>query len=85
MKSSFLLLLLSAFAASPQTDPAQLVPLLGEQIQAPEVTARELQRYVYQRIPRLPTIARPEQWTAEAKRVRHHLVNDVVFHGWPRE
>jgi dienelactone hydrolase len=85
MKSSFLLLLLSTLAATAQTDPAQLAPLLGEQIQAPEVTARELQRYVYQRIPRLNSVARPEQWTTEAKRLRQHLVNDVVFHGWPRE
>ena len=59
--------------------------MLEEQIQAPEVTAYQLRRYILDRIPRLPATASSEQWTAEAKRLRQHVLNDVVFHGWPKE
>ncbi len=68
-----------------QTEPRQLVPMLEEQIQAPEVTAYQLRRYVLKRIARLPSPASPEQWTAEAKRLRERVLNDVVFRGWPKE
>jgi hypothetical protein len=58
--------------------------MLEEQIQAPEVTAYQLRRYILAKIPRLPAPASPEQWTAEAKRLRQRILNDAVFHGWPR-
>jgi Dipeptidyl aminopeptidases/acylaminoacyl-peptidases len=25
------------------------------------------------------------QWTAQAQQIRTHLLNDVIFHGWPKE
>ena len=32
-----------------------------------------------------PTATSAQQWTAEANRLRQHLLNDVVFHGWPKD
>jgi len=79
------LLLLCAARASAQTEPRQLVSILEEQVQAPEVTAYQLRLYVLDKITRLPSPASAGQWTAEAKRLRQHLLNNVVFHGWPKE
>ena len=85
-KPATLLLLLSCAPPAPcQTEPRQLVPILEEQIQPPEVTSYQLRRYILDRIPRLPTPSSPGQWTAEAKRQRQRIVNDVIFHGWPQE
>lgn len=83
-KIPFLLLLLLSVGQS-QTYPERIAPELAPQIQAPEVTSRELSRYLAARIPRLPVAASAEQWTAKAKRLRRHLLADVVFRGWPRE
>jgi len=80
-----LLLLLCAAGLRAQTEDRQLVPMLEEQIQAPEVTAYQLRRYVFGKIARLPSPASADQWTAEAKRVCERLLKDVVYHGWPRE
>ncbi|HEU0139428.1 MAG TPA: acetylxylan esterase [Bryobacteraceae bacterium] len=68
-----------------QTDPRQLVPFLEEQIQAPEVTAYQLRRYILARIPRLPAPASSGQWTAQAGRLRQSVLNNAVLHGWPKE
>jgi hypothetical protein len=59
--------------------------MLEQQIQAPEVTAYQLRRYVLEKIARLPSPASSEEWTTEARRLRHRILNVVVYHGWPRE
>jgi hypothetical protein len=79
------LLLVCAGYATGQTESRQLVPMLEEQIQTPEVTAYQLRRFVLNKIAKLPSPASPEQWTAEAKQLRQRVLNEVVFHGWPRE
>lgn len=80
-----LLLLGYALPAPCQTSPRKLVPILEEQIQAPDVTAYQLRRYILERIPKLPAPVSSEQWTAEAKRLRERVLNGVVFHGWPKD
>src|SRR5262245_5830129 len=79
------LLLVCAGYAAAQTESRQLVPMLEEQIQTPEVTAYQLRRFVLNRIAKLPSPASSGQWTAEAKQIRQRILNEVVFHGWPRE
>src|SRR6266545_1362362 len=83
--AGFVMLLGCAAPAVCQTEPRQLVPMLEEQIQAPEVTTYQLRRYILDRIPKLPAPASATQWTAEAKQIRKRVLNDVVFHGWPKE
>jgi dienelactone hydrolase len=73
-----------AAVAWSQADPRQLVPLLEEQIQPPEVTAYELRGYLLEKIPRLPAPVSSRQWTDEARRLRRRAL-ETVYHGWPTE
>ncbi len=68
-----------------QTDARSVEPLLEPRIQPENVTAYELRRYIARRIPELHVPAAAEQWTAQAKQLRSRLLNEIVFHGWPRE
>jgi len=45
----------------------------------------QIQQYLLKRIPPLPTPATSAGWSAEEERVRKHILNDIVYHGWPRE
>jgi hypothetical protein len=54
-------------------------------VQLPAITQFQLQTFLMERLPSLPSPTSPAQWTAEEKRLRHHLLEDVAFHGWPRE
>jgi dienelactone hydrolase len=62
-----------------------IVETLSKPVQPPAVTQFQLERYLMDRIPPLPSPSTPELWTAEEKRLRKHLLEDVAFHGWPRE
>jgi dienelactone hydrolase len=54
-------------------------------VQLPAITQFQLQNFLMQRIPALPAPLTHEQWTTEEKRLRHHVLDEVAFHGWPRE
>ncbi len=77
--------LLAAGSAQAQSLPEQLAPILAQPIQSPDVTSYQLRQYAMKRVPALPTPANAQEWTAEAARIRRHLLDDVVFHGWPKE
>jgi len=62
-----------------------IVETLGSPVQPPVVTQVQLEEYLMARIPPLPSPSTPEQWTAEEKRLREHILDDLAFHGWPRE
>ena len=76
---------LLATVAEAQSDPGRLGPVLAQPIQAPDVTAYQLRQYAMGRVPALPSPAGAQDWTAQAGRIRRHLLDDIVFHGWPRE
>jgi hypothetical protein len=78
-------LLLTASSAHPQSSPALLEPTLSQKIQAAEGTAWELQGYVMDHVPPQVSPQSPHEWSAEAKRLRQQLLEDIVFHGWPKE
>jgi dienelactone hydrolase len=83
-----LLLCLPAFGAvsgyaqvsKPYVDEALAQPL--RVIQSKEY---QLQEFLFKRIPQLPTPTTPASWSAEEERTRKHVLDDVVYHGWPRE
>jgi dienelactone hydrolase len=54
-------------------------------IQVPAVTAFQLQRYLMKGIstPQVPASA--EAWKTEEQRLRTHILEDIVFHGWPQK
>jgi len=88
MRISWLLILcvfVSLVTVGAQTTPEGLKPILEQELQPTAVTAYQLSRFLMARIPQLPTPVSASQWTSEEKRLRDHLLNDVVFHGWPRE
>jgi dienelactone hydrolase len=57
---------------------------LQEPVQSSDVTYFQLQKYLMKRMPALQLPGQPEQWTTEANRLRTHILDDVIYHGWPR-
>jgi dienelactone hydrolase len=45
----------------------------------------QLQKFLLKRYPSLPAPTTPAAWTAEEERLRKHVLNDIAYHGWPRE
>lgn len=72
-------------AASAQTTTASLNSVLQERIQPTAVTAFQLQEHLSKRIPKLPYPSTTAQWQAQEKELRKHILEDIAFHGWPRE
>src|SRR5215469_18495629 len=62
-----------------------VAPLLEKEVQPKAVTAYQLQRYLMKNIPKPVVPATAEQWNVEAQKLRKHILQDVVFHGWPQE
>jgi dienelactone hydrolase len=76
---------LSLALAAAQTTPESVAPVLQRPIQPVAVTAYQVQHYMMERIPKLPKPDSPEQWRREAAKLRQHMLNDIAFHGWPRQ
>ena len=80
-----IVVLLSAAFARAQSDAGDIQPILSQQLQSPKVVTFQLQQFLMQRVPKLPTPSSSEQWTAETQRIRRHLLDNVIFHGWPSQ
>lgn len=76
--------LVCAGLAQPQSRTNDLIPILTRPLETPDVVTFQLRQYVYQKVAKLPKPTSAEQWKAESERLRRHLLNDVVFHGWPQ-
>jgi dienelactone hydrolase len=68
-----------------QSEPDAISQVLGEEILAPSVAVHQVKSYILTRVAPPPTVTSAPQWTEQAKRLRQHLLRDVVFHGWPNE
>jgi dienelactone hydrolase len=77
-----LVLVVSAPAQSRSEDMAAI---LERPLETPDVVAYQIRQYLYQRAPKLQTPHTAAEWTKESERIRKHLLDDVVFHGWPRD
>lgn len=77
--------LVATSAALAQSEPEQVGAVLGEEILSPQVALFQVRRYLLSRVAKPPTATSAEQWTREANRLRQRLLNEVVFHGWPKE
>jgi dienelactone hydrolase len=71
--------------ARAQSTSEQLSPILDEEILSPQVAIFELKEYILRHVADPPSPSSAEQWTAEAKGLRQHLLNDIAFHGWQKE
>lgn len=82
---SVLICLLSS-SAWPQGEGLHIAELLKDEILSPAVADFQMRQRILQRTAPLPKLpATPSEWTASADRLRRHLVDDVVFHGWPKQ
>src|SRR5437879_7121923 len=68
-----------------QSEPEEISQVLGEEILAPSVAVHQVKSYILSRVAPPPSATNAQQWTEQAKRLRQHLLQDVVFHGWPDE
>ena len=80
-----LLVLLAAKVTLAQSEPELIKPVLGEEILPPSVAVFQMKQYLLQRVPLLAVPQDAAQWTATANQTRSHLLDEVVFHGWPKE
>jgi hypothetical protein len=76
---------ITAICAVAQSEPEQLAGILGRRLQTPDEVAFQLRQYLMGRVTKLTCPDKASEWAAEAQRLRKHLLEDVVFHGWPRE
>src|SRR5437016_6277532 len=68
-----------------QSERNEISKVLGEEILAPSVAVHQVKSYILSRVAPPPSATNAQQWTEQAKRLRQHLLQDVVFHGWPDE
>jgi dienelactone hydrolase len=73
----------AGFSATAQ-DLTPIGSALQAAVQTPEVTYYQLQTYLMKRIARPHPPARREEWVIEAAKLRRHMLNDVIYHGWPQ-
>ncbi|PYV03048.1 MAG: hypothetical protein DMG26_10195 [Acidobacteria bacterium] len=79
------ILLTAAGLALAQSDPEQVGAILGEEVIPPNVAVFQLREYILNRVAKPPVATSAREWTAEAARLRRHLLDDVAFHGWPKD
>jgi len=75
----------SGAIALAQSSASDLAPILKKEILPAAVAQYQLRQYILQRIAHIAAPSSAAQWTAESKRLREHILSDVVFHGWPQE
>src|SRR5580704_4431037 len=71
----------SAFAQ----EPTPVASALQAQVQTPEVTYFQLQRYLMMRISTPHAPGRPEEWNTAGQKLRKHVLEDIIYHGWPQD
>jgi dienelactone hydrolase len=54
-------------------------------LQTPDVAAYQLRQYLDRKAPPLAAPSSAAEWSEEAGRIRRRVLDDVVYHGWPRE
>ncbi len=87
MKSKYLLIafvLLGSTVAAGQSTQSMVDEFLPKRLQPSDVVTYQLQQFLMAHAPQLPHPASAGQWTAEAQRIRQHVLDDVIYHGWPK-
>jgi dienelactone hydrolase len=81
----FVLFAITAGVLRGQSSPQDIGRALSQPILSSDVVQFQIRKYLSSRVtaPVLPATA--GEWATEAKRLRSHLLNDVVFHGWPAD
>jgi dienelactone hydrolase len=82
--TSGLIVLLLTSAASAQVDANHIRTILDPPLESQQVVTFQLQQYILKHAAQLPAPVTAQQWTEEAEHIRHRVLNDVVYHGWPQ-
>lgn len=80
----FLIVGMSAISAYAQISKPYVEESLAQPSRDIPWKEYQIQQYLFKRIPPLPTPTTSAAWSAEEERVRGHILNDIVYHGWPR-
>lgn len=75
---------LSAGFALAQSRPRDMAQILEPPIETQDVVSFQVRQYLFKHTSPLPSPRSASEWTAEAEHIRKHLLEDVVFHGWPK-
>lgn len=68
-----------------QGEREHLTEVLKDEILSPAVADFQMRQHIVEATAPLPKPpATAAEWTKSADQLRHHLVDDVVFHGWPK-
>jgi dienelactone hydrolase len=69
-----------------QGEAGRVHEVLKDEIAPPAVSDFQMRQHIIQATAPLPKApATAAEWTTSEQRLRHHLLDDVVFHGWPKE
>jgi dienelactone hydrolase len=68
-----------------QASTGDIVALLKVPLQSPDVVDFQVRDYLMKRVAPLPGPRNAEEWTKEQRRLRKDLLQNVIFHGWPKE
>jgi hypothetical protein len=68
-----------------QTSTGEVGTVLKLRLQTEDAVDYQIREYLMTRVPPLPNPKTAAEWAAEQKRLRKHLLEDVIFHGWPKE
>ena len=88
MRSKLLLaafVLLGSTYAMAQSAPEMVREFLPNPLQSPDVVTFQMQQFLMGRMAKLPNPTSSAQWTEQANRILQHVLNDVVYHGWPKD
>ncbi|HET7215066.1 MAG TPA: acetylxylan esterase [Terriglobia bacterium] len=72
-------------SAAGQTTAQSVKAVLDQRTLPRVITSFQLQSHLARRIPRLPSSINTGQWLQQEAKLRHHVLADIAFHGWPRE
>jgi len=79
------ILIVAATWLPAQTTPHSVAQPLSQSIQPVAVTEYQLESYLDRRIPKLPALSDPAALKAWQEKLRRHILDDIAYHGWPRE
>ncbi|PYT70069.1 MAG: hypothetical protein DMG39_16865 [Acidobacteria bacterium] len=82
---SLLACFLFSVEAFAQSAPEDLQTVLGDEILVPSAALLQMKAFILSRVTPPPVATSSAQWREESQRLRRHLLQDVVFHGWPPE
>ncbi len=77
--------LMKPAVARAETGTDEMGTVLKLRLQSEDVVESQIREYLMSRVRPLPQPKSAKQWTGDEKRLRKHLLDDVIFHGWPEE